>query len=748
MTLENLVGKTIDGYHLLELIGTGAMGAVYRAHQLTLEREVAIKVLPAHLSQQPDYVARFNREAKIVAALEHPHIVPLHDFGTYDGIIYVAMRLIRGGTLADRINERARTRGALPSLGEVAAMLRDLANALDYAHSRQIVHRDIKPSNIMFDEQGSAYLVDFGIARLIDANSAITMNNMTFGTPHYMPPEQWRDENLTPETDQYALAVVIFSLIAGKPPFDAPTPHALMYKHFNDTPPDLTDLRADLPPALTAVLRRALSKRPDERFETVELFARAFDKAIVGAEGKTNGFFTFRLPEKLNTPPLNLPPVPPAAPPPVATLKNTPIPPPPPAPNRPAAATMPNLPAVPPPPAPQPLTQPYYTTGGQRPPTPRRRGGVPPLMIGIGIGLALLAVVFIAVIGVIGVQLGWFERGVPPTQHPAIGSPATIVNNTPAAEPTSALVLQPVAPRGTPIAADSARSIAQIGTLPHGAETVRAVAYSPDGLLLATGAADGIIRLWQGTAERGSMSSGAGVTYALAFSPDGSQLISGHDDGSVRLWDVASRQEIAQYGGHTAAVRGVAFSPDGLRAASASEDFTVRVWTLAAGSSTVLEGHTNRAQGVAFSPDGSLLASAADDGSVRVWDPDNGIEVLLLGDQTTELRAVAFSPDGSLLAAPAVDGTIRLWALDTGEEVRALQGHQSWVWHVAFSPDGSLLVSGGRDNTVRLWDVTTGAALATLTGHTGWVLGVAFSPGGGEIASAGGDGTARLWAAR
>ncbi|RPI98125.1 MAG: serine/threonine protein kinase, partial [Chloroflexi bacterium] len=162
--VQNLSGSSLGQYQLLEQIGLGGMATVYRAYQPSLRREVAIKVLSAALAQQPGYMERFNREAEMAAALEHPNIVPIYDYGVQDGIGYVVMRLLMGGTLAERVSRRAYAGGQPPSLGEVADLLKQLASALDYAHRRGVIHRDIKPSNIMFDDQGRAYLMDFGIA--------------------------------------------------------------------------------------------------------------------------------------------------------------------------------------------------------------------------------------------------------------------------------------------------------------------------------------------------------------------------------------------------------------------------------------------------------------------------------------------------------------------------------------------------------------------------------------------------------
>jgi serine/threonine-protein kinase len=285
------------------------MGAVYRAYQRNLEREVAFKVISLSLNTDEEYTQRFYREAKTAAALEHPHIVPVYDYGTVNDISYVAMRLLTGGSLAERLKQR----GNRPvSLGEAAELLKQVASALDYAHSKNVIHRDIKSNNIMFDNHGGAYVVDFGIAKLLKEASSLTADGVVMGTPTHMSPEQWRGDTPSPATDQYAVGVMIYEMITGKMPFDAPTPYALMTKHMNEMPTPPQILRLDVPESLTLVLERALAKRPEDRFPTITAFSQAFNAAIVGSEGQPNQIFTFRLERK---------PIP--APPPVASSEAT-----------------------------------------------------------------------------------------------------------------------------------------------------------------------------------------------------------------------------------------------------------------------------------------------------------------------------------------------------------------------------------------------------------------------------------------
>jgi serine/threonine-protein kinase len=298
LNIDNLAGQQIGQYDVRELLGMGGMGAVYRAYQGQLRRDVALKVLPPSLAQQQEFIERFVREAQTAAALEHAHIVPVYDYGTYGGLSYVVMRLLTGGSLAERMSHKAKIGADLPSLGETAQVIKDLAGALDYAHARGVVHRDIKANNVMFDDQGSAFLVDFGIAKITSSTTGLTGTGVTMGTPSYMAPEQWRGESVTPATDQYALGVMTYSMVTGKLPFEAPTPYALMHKHLNEeaTPPQVW--RTDIPEAIKAVLDQAMAKNPRNRFPSVRDFANAFAEATKGVEKSSTDFFTTPLPNR------------------------------------------------------------------------------------------------------------------------------------------------------------------------------------------------------------------------------------------------------------------------------------------------------------------------------------------------------------------------------------------------------------------------------------------------------------------
>jgi len=250
------------------------MASVYRALDPVLDRHVALKVLPAEFLHDPAFADRFRQEARVAAKLEHPHIVPIHAYGIEGGRPWMAMRLVTGGSLAERV------RRSPLSPGETAAVLRDVAAALDYAHGRGIVHRDVKPANVLLDEAGRAYLADFGIARMLEGSSVATATGLIQGTPSYMAPEQAMGEKVGHLADVYALGVMAFECLTGRVPYTGTTPVAILMKHVQEPVPEPTE--AEVAPPLAAVLRRCLAKTPSERWPTAGAFAAALAQAAAG----------------------------------------------------------------------------------------------------------------------------------------------------------------------------------------------------------------------------------------------------------------------------------------------------------------------------------------------------------------------------------------------------------------------------------------------------------------------------------
>lgn len=270
----NRVASTVGPYELLDRLGSGGMGHVYRA-RLPGEgpAALAIKVIRVQTPGRTAQRQRFLREAQVAARLRHPHILPVYDYGESNGQLYLVMKLVEGGTLADRIAQ-----GPLPP-GEVAAILTQIAGALDYAHARGVIHRDIKPQNILFDSNGDAYLSDFDVAQL-DLRVGLESRAGFTGTAAYASPEQCRGEELTSAADLYSLAVVTFEMLTGTLPFQGTTVLALMRQHLSQPAPDPCTLRPELPAAAGEVVCKALSKRPSARYRSAASFSGALNRAL------------------------------------------------------------------------------------------------------------------------------------------------------------------------------------------------------------------------------------------------------------------------------------------------------------------------------------------------------------------------------------------------------------------------------------------------------------------------------------
>lgn len=275
MRNHSLINTKLGKYLIQAEIGRGGMGAVYRAYDTSLDRNVAIKVLAPHLVWEKEFVERFLREAKAAARLKHPGIVTIHDVGQESDWYYFVMEYLQGHTLTEIIHQQ----GPLPS-DKAISYLKQMADALDYAHQNGLVHRDIKPGNIVISQM-RATLTDFGIARA-GRDTRLTATGTIVGTPEYMSPEQTQGLETDARSDQYSLAVVAYELLSGQVPFQAESAVALLYKVVHETPPPISQVRPDLPKGVEAVLDRALAKQPDERFETVKAFVETLEKALAG----------------------------------------------------------------------------------------------------------------------------------------------------------------------------------------------------------------------------------------------------------------------------------------------------------------------------------------------------------------------------------------------------------------------------------------------------------------------------------
>jgi tRNA A-37 threonylcarbamoyl transferase component Bud32 len=420
---SDLTGKILGQYRLVEPIGKGGMASVYKAYQESMNRYVAIKILPHQFMHDETFLTRFEREAQVIAQLEHRSILPVHDFGEQDGIPYIVMRYVDGGTVHDLI-ERSGSLG----LEQTTRIVRQVADALDFAHQRGIIHRDLKPRNILIDQQGDVYLSDFGIAKMLESQATLTGTGI-MGTPAYIAPELAQGMKADKRVDVYALGVVVYEMLCGRVPYEADTPMGAIFKHVNEPVPSLCQAKEDIPEVVDVVVQKALAKNPDERFQTAGELASALEaayQAVKRGDTAAQQQLTATIAGTISTP---MPaertiaaPAAPAAAPPAA-------------PAAPARAAVPEVPAA--------------------PRRAERKGGPSPLLL-IG-GGAVVVLVCLVVIGAVALgglfgggtptpevggatsEFGGGTAGPPPTVE---GAAETLAASTEAPRPTEPVVVE------------------------------------------------------------------------------------------------------------------------------------------------------------------------------------------------------------------------------------------------------------------------------------------------------------------
>jgi Tol biopolymer transport system component/predicted Ser/Thr protein kinase len=291
--LEDLTGKQLGSYRVVAPLGEGGMAVVYKAYQAGMDRYVALKILPRYFASDPQFLGRFEQEAKVLARLLHPHILPVHDYGEVDGYTYIVMPFVESGTLADLLE------GDPLPLAQIRRIIAQIGDALDYAHSQGVIHRDVKPSNILVDQRGNCLLTDFGIAKMVEGSIHFTRTGGIVGTPAYMSPEQIQGEGLDGRSDVYSLGIVLYEMATGRPPYRAETPPAIFVKHLHDPLPPPSTLNSALPESIEQVILKALAKKREDRYATAGDMVQALQSAMpdtlhteVAAEDETGAVIT------------------------------------------------------------------------------------------------------------------------------------------------------------------------------------------------------------------------------------------------------------------------------------------------------------------------------------------------------------------------------------------------------------------------------------------------------------------------
>jgi serine/threonine protein kinase len=286
--MSALIGKKLGQLEVVEQIGQGGMATAYKAYQPALDRFVAIKVLPAAYAKDPTFMERFIREARAIARLYHPHILPVHDFGEQDGTTYIVMEYVSGGTLKRRLKPNQ----PLP-LRDALDLVLQACQALECAHQHNIVHRDIKPANMLLRNDNFLLLSDFGIAKILESNTVLTRTGVGIGTPQYMSPEQSTGSpNVGPRSDIYSLGIVLYQAVTGRVPYGSPgdAPLTISLKHVNEPLPPPRQFAPDLPPMVEQVIIKALEKDQDHRFQSATEMIDALNTVIMALRGPTVGF--------------------------------------------------------------------------------------------------------------------------------------------------------------------------------------------------------------------------------------------------------------------------------------------------------------------------------------------------------------------------------------------------------------------------------------------------------------------------
>ncbi|MFZ0548063.1 MAG: protein kinase, partial [Candidatus Promineifilaceae bacterium] len=738
--------ETIGRYQVTSLLGRGGFAVVYLANDPFVKRQVAIKVLPAQFTDTAAMRARFQQEAEIIAALEHPAIVPIYDYGDHAGQPFIVMRYMSGGSLAEKIQ------GGMLGLDNATKIIRRIGSALDRAHGKGIIHRDLKPGNILFDQYGEAYLSDFGIARLTEASLKLTGGG-AIGTPAYMSPEQvYGDRPIDGRSDIYALGVILFEMLTGTIPYNADTPAKLMMKHILEPVPRILSVNPDLPQGCDSLLERAMAKEPEKRFSKATDFATAVTllSPTLSPEQKTAAGPDLQEPAGQSQAAPSSPSPPPSSKHSIETVIETPTP-------------QQLQQAVEPTRAAPEYASPEQKTAVTTAPTPQPEKAAsdkkerpiwrnPIVLAGGGL---LIALCLIAA-GVLAISLlNRPDTAESPNENTRV---ETSSNNTDNNDNTSASAINS-APRATAAPtenlpeAEGVLSAGEVGSFQELARLGRGfltgLAVNPDGTILAAGSGIGVWLYDIANLEPITLLEGhIAPVRAVAWSPDGHLLASASDDSSIKIWDVDSNQEIHMLTGHHGSVKTVVWSPDGHYLASGGEDNLVYIWDVESEEAIIaLEGHGGPIRMVSWPHgDSDRIATASEDGTAVVWDVGSGEPVLSLPHETI-VEGVLWSADDAHLYTGADDGMVRVWESSTGDAVAEWMAHEFGLITMALSPDGSRLVTTGNDGYLRLWEPETGFGLAEYGGENSGPVTPAWMPDNDSLAVGFDDNLLGIWRA-
>jgi WD40 repeat protein/predicted Ser/Thr protein kinase len=698
------IDRHIGEYHIVESIGSGGMGQVFKAYQPSFDRFVALKVLPEHMAEDPHYIERFEQEARIIAKLEHRHILPVYDFGHVGGVAYLAMRYLRGGTLKDLLIQS----GGRVGMADAGRIITQMASALDYAHAQKIIHRDVKPSNILIDGRGDGYLMDFGIAKVMEATGHLTATGGALGTPAYMSPEQGMGKPVDGRTDVYALGIILYQLVVGRVPFEADTPYAVIIAHSREALPLPSALRPGLPESLERVILKALAKDREDRFGTCGAMSAALSEAL-GQAGPS---------EDASTPFLGL--------------------------SEQLAAARPS----------DEVTRDVRIAARRKPGRRRNIGcmvltGLAGLLIGAAIGiyqlLPLSARYYVPLISMLEPSPTVDSAVAIPLMRAATATQKALLALTPTAAPLESgrfqlhsqaitdIAFNPVtaasdwrmaaaSQSGSIVITDSTGAV--LLTIDSGGSAITTLAWSPDGTQVAAGSANGSVSLWNAdTGERPAVNlvfHRQSIT-ALAWSADGSQMVSGDQVGSIALWDMNTGERLitVQVEGAVVRLDWISSQQQVLIQAEVNKDYNRAIlWNPSNNTQLQVDspaGYVATSKLVIYSPDGRLIAAVGTYNNQFLVDGTTFGLTSLWNAASQEQVGLTHSTDDPLDLVFDSDST--LLAILTASEVRIVDCGDGQFRHALSAPEGisftsagwvpgsRMLAAGLTDGSVMLWQI-------------------------------------------